>query len=189
LINAETSGFNSYDGVTFFNDSHVSGSSGAQDNKLGFTATDPDDPTTTEFKGALKQAIAAMMSLKDDQGDPMSISSTELVCIVPTTMYLTALEALNATIVSNTSNVLAGAARVVAFPWLTNLSKWYLLKTDGIVRPFIFQDREPVEFTALTEESDQGFKREKFLFGVRARYRLTYGYWQYAIRTDFSSPT
>ena len=189
LINGDTAGFDSYDGVRFFNPSHVSGSSGTQDNNLGFSATDPDDPTTTEFKGALKVAIATMLGFKDDQGDPMSISSTGLVCIVPTTMYLTALEALNATIVNNTSNVLAGAARVIAFPWLTNLSKWYLLKTDGIIRPFIFQDREPAEFTALTEESDEGFRREKFLFGVRARYRLTYGYWQYAIRTDFSTPT
>ncbi|HQE27629.1 MAG TPA: Mu-like prophage major head subunit gpT family protein, partial [Phycisphaerae bacterium] len=60
------------------------------------------------------------------------------------------------------------------------------LKTDGVVRPFIFQDREPVEFGALTENSEEGFKREKLLFGVRARYRLTYGYWQFAIRTVFN---
>jgi phage major head subunit gpT-like protein len=104
-------------------------------------------------------------------------------------MYLTALEAVNATLVSNTSNVMAGAARIIGFPWLTDQSKWYLLKTDGAVRPFIFQDREPIEFTALTEDSDEGFRREKFLYGVRARYRLAYGYWQHAIRMDFTSPT
>ena len=102
---------------------------------------------------------------------------------------LTALEAVNATLVSGTSNVVAGAARIIAFPWLTDQSKWYLVKTDGVVRPFIFQDREPVEFTALTEESDEGFRREKFLFGVRARYRMAFGYWQHAIRLDFTLPT
>ena len=53
------------------------------------------------------------------------------------------------------------------------------------MRPFIFQDREPVEFNALAEDSDEGFRREKFLFGVRARYRMAYGYWQYAVRADF----
>ncbi|MHC4695136.1 MAG: Mu-like prophage major head subunit gpT family protein [Planctomycetota bacterium] len=189
LINAETSGFDSYDGVSFFNNEHVSGSSGIQDNKLGYTAANPDDPTTTQFKGALKQAIAALMGFKDDQGDPMAISASGLVCIVPVSMYLTALEAINASIIESTTNTLSGVARVIAFPWLANLSKWYLLKTDGVVRPFIFQDREPAEFTALTEDSDEGFRREKFLFGVRARYRVTYGYWQYAIRMDFSSPT
>lgn len=34
LENGGTSGFNSYDGVTFFNDAHVSGDSGTQDNNL-----------------------------------------------------------------------------------------------------------------------------------------------------------
>ena len=186
LINGETAGFNSYDGVSFFNDSHVSGSSGAQDNKLTSPATGPDDPTTSEFKDALKSAIAALMAYKDDQGGPMSISAAGLACVVPTTMYLTALEAVNATIISNTSNVLAGAARIIGFPWLTDKSKWYLLKTDGVIRPFIFQDREPVELTALTEDSDEGFRREKFLYGVRSRYRIAYGYWQYAVRIDMT---
>ena len=188
LINGETGGFNSYDGVSFFNDAHESGDSGAQDNKLTCDASDPDDPTTVEFKTALKVAIAAMMGFKDGRGDPMSISASGLACVVPTTLYLTALEAVGAAVVAGTSNVLAGVARVIAFPWLADQSKWYLLKTDGVVRPVIFQVREPLEFTALTEESDEGFRREKFLYGVRARYRITYGYWQNAIRMDFTSP-
>mgnify|MGYP001592435172 FL=1 len=127
-----------------------------------------------------------MLGFKDDQGEPMAISGTALVCIVPTTAYFAALEAVNATVVNNTSNVLQGVARVIAFPWITDATKWYLLKTDGVIRPFIFQDREPVEFTAQTEESDEGFRREKFLYGVRARYRLAYGYWQYAVQTTMS---
>ncbi len=189
LINGETDGFNSYDGVSFFNDAHVSGASGQQDNKLTSDATGPDDPTIEEFKMALKVAISALMNFKDDQGEPMSISATGLACVVPATMYLTALEAVNATMINSTSNVIAGAARIIAFPWLSDQSKWYLIKTDGVVRPFIFQDREPVEFSALTEDSDEGFRREKFLYGVRARYRIAYGYWQHAIRMDFTSPT
>jgi phage major head subunit gpT-like protein len=189
LINGESAGFHSYDGVPFFADNHVSGASGAQDNNLTADAIDPDDPTAEEFKAALKAAIGTMLGFKDDQGDPMSISAGSLVCVVPTRMYLTALEAVNATIVSNTSNVLQGAARIIAFPWLSDASKWYLLKTDGVIRPLIFQDREPVEFTALTEDSDEGFRREKFLYGVRARYRIAYGYWQFAVRTDFTIAT
>jgi len=186
LINSETAGFHSYDGVTFVSDSHQSGQSGVQSNKLTSEAINVDDPTTEEFKAAMKLAIGTMLGFKDDQGEPMALSATGLICIVPTTMYLAALEAVNATMVSSTSNVLSGAARVISFPWLTNLSKWYLMKTNGVIRPFIFQDREPVEFTALTEESDEGFRREKFLYGVRARYRLAYGYWQFAVRVDFT---
>jgi phage major head subunit gpT-like protein len=189
LINGETSGFNSYDGVPFFSGDHESGESGAQNNKLTADANDPDMPTTEEFKSAMRMAIAAVLAFKDDRGEPLSLSTSGLVCVVPTAMYLTALEAVNSTIVNNTSNVLQGAARIIAFPWLSDASKWYLLKTDGVVRPLIFQDREPVEFTALSEDSDEGFRREKFLYGVRARYRITYGYWQYAARVNFVLPT
>ena len=189
LLNGETTGFNSYDGVTFFSNNHVSGVSGSQSNELESDAVDPNNPSTEEFREGLKTALGAMMGYKDDQGDPMAISATGLACIVPTTMYLTALEAVSATVVSSTTNVLSGAARVIAFPWVTDQSKWYLLKTDGVVRPFIFQDREAVEFTALTEDSDEGFRREKFLYGVRARYRMAYGYWQFAVRMNFTAPT
>lgn len=186
LVNGATSGFNSYDGVTFFNDAHVSGASGNQDNKLTSPALNSADPTVSEFKNALKAAMGAMLAFKDDQGEPMSISATGLICVVPTSMFFTALEAVNATVISQTTNVLEGVARVVAFPWLSNPSTWYLIKNDGIIRPLIFQDREPIEFTALAEESDEGFRREKFLFGVRARYRMAYGYWQYALSSTFS---
>jgi len=189
LINGEFSGFNSYDGVSFFNDAHVSGASGAQDNKLTSGTVDPDNPTTEEFKTALTKAIGALLGFKDDTGEPLSISATGLVCMVPTTMYLRALEAVSASVTSSTSNVVQGAARIIALPWLTDASKWYLLKTDGVIRPFLFQDREAVEFTALTEESDEGFRREKFLYGVRARYRLAYAYWQFGVRTDFTVGT
>lgn len=185
LIGGETSGNNSYDGVSFFNNAHASGESGSQDNLLTASAQSEDAPTVSEFKEALKAAIGAMLGFKDDQGEPMLIDTTGLVCVVPPTMLFTATEAVHSTVVENTSNALAGIAKVVSMPWLTDLSKWYLLKTDGVVRPFIFQDREPIEFSALSEDSEEAFRREKFLYGVRARYRMTYGYWQYAVRTDF----
>ena len=176
-----------YDGVSFFSGSHVSGSSGNQDNDLTLTAVDTSDPTADEFRDSLKQAIGQMMGFKDDTGEPMAVAGTGLACVVPPTMYLTALEAVNATLVSNTTNILQGAAGVMSLPWLTSSSIWYLVKTDGVIRPLIFQDREPIEFNSLTENSEEGFKREKFLYGVRARYRMTYGYWQFAVRTTFSS--
>ncbi len=186
LINGATSGYTSYDGTTFFSSAHASGSSGAQANDLTFAAAGTsNEPTTEEFKGALKQAIASMLGYKDDQGEPLPQTLGGLICVVPPSMLFTAMEAVNATVINQTTNVLEGAARVMALPWLSTATTWYLLKTDGVVRPFIFQDREPVEFGSLTETSEEGFKREKLLFGVRARYRMAYGYWQYAVRTVF----
>lgn len=185
LISGATAGYASYDGATFFSSSHVSGNSGTQSNDLTFDASG-SEPTTEEFKAALKQAIARLLTFKDDQGEPLPLNMGGLVCVVPPTMMFTAMEAVNASVINQTSNIMEGAARVIGLPWLTSASTWYLLKTDGVVRPFIFQDREPVEFGSLTETSEEGFKREKLLFGVRARYRMTYGYWQFAIRTVFN---
>jgi len=186
LINGETSGYNSYDGVPFFSDQHPGPSGGTQSNLVSYTATDATNPSVDEFKASMKKAIATMLTFKDDQGEPMVLQASGLVCVTPPTMYFTALEAINATVINNTSNVLQGAARVISLPWLEDATKWYLLKTDGVIRPFIFQDREPVEFGALEENSDEGFRREKFLYGVRARYRMTYGYWQYSVRVQFA---
>jgi len=68
--------------------------------------------------------MGAMMNFKDDQGDPMATSASGLVCVVPPNMYLSALEGVSATVVSSTSNVLQGAARVIPFPWLSSAIKW-----------------------------------------------------------------
>lgn len=185
LINGETAGNNSFDGVAFFSTAHQSGDSGSQSNMLTYDALTTSDPTVDEFKGSLKKAIQTLLTFKDDQGEPMHQTASSLYVVVPANQFMTALETVSSTLVENTSNVLKNAAKVIAVPRFLDQSKWYLLKTDGTVRPFIFQDREAPEFTALTENTEEGFKREKFLFGVRARYRMAYGYWQSAVRMDF----
>ncbi len=185
LINGDSAGYHSYDGVPFFSPVHSSGASGYQDNKLETSTADADDPTPEEFKVSLKNAIVRLLGFKDDQGAPMPMSASGLVCVVPPPMYFTAVEAIHSAVVNSTTNALEGIARVIAFPWLSYRRTWYLLKTNGVVRPFIFQDREPIEFNSLTDDSEEGFKREKYLYGVRARYRMAYGYWQYAVRSEF----
>ena len=187
LISGGTAGFTSYDGVAFFNDAHVSGSSGSQDNNLTSDVVDPNDPTVPEFKTALKQAMSTMMSFNDDQGEPLPIAASGLVCVVPPTMFFTALESINATLINNTTNVLSGAAKVISMPWLTDASMWYLLKTDGVLRPFIFQDREPIQFDAIAEGSELEFNKGIHRYGTRARYRLTYGEWRHCIKLTFST--
>lgn len=186
LANGGTSGYNSYDGVSFFNDAHVSGDSGNQDNNLTASAAAPATPTIAEFQVAVASAIQSMMAFKDDQGQPMMVSQSGITCVVPTNMYFNAVTAMQASLISNTDNALKGVANVIAFPWLTTTDVFYVLKTDGVIRPFIFQDRAPIEFGSLTGETEEGFLREKYLYGIRARYKMDYGYWQYAVKVDFN---
>ncbi len=182
LINGHSSGCNSYDSVPFFSGSHVSGKSGTQDNDITSPAVAPTAPTTAEARTAISSAIATLLGFRDDQNEPMNNDATGLAVIAPPATYLTFLEALSATIVASTSNVLANAARVIAFPRLSTASVFYLLKLDVQVRPLILQQRMPVEFGALEQQSDAGFMREEYVYGARMRGRLGFGYWQRAIK-------
>ena len=146
-----------------------------------------DAPTAAEHKANILLATQQLMTFTDDQGDPVNNDLSGLVLVVPYNMLWITREAVNASIISTTSNVMQGVADVVAWPWLTDTDTWYLLKTDGVIKPFIFQDREPLEFTSLEKDSDEGFRREKFLYGVRARYRMSYGLWQHAIRYVYTT--
>jgi len=187
LVYGATAGYLAYDGLTFFNDAHVSGSSGNQDNDRTSDITDTAAPTLAELQVALIDAVTTMMAFKDDQGQPMlGMNTGGLVVVCPWNHYYRFLEVINTSMILGTNNVLSGIARVIGCPWLTTTTTWYLLKTDGIIRPFIFQDREPITFGALAEGSEEEFRREKYLYGVVARYRMTYGYWQYAIRHVFT---
>ena len=189
LMNGSTTGFNSYDGVSFINDAHVSGLSGNQDNKLTSTGcTDPDNPTTAEGKKAFRVALAALMAFKDDVGEPQNIEATGLALVCHPTVYINWLESLTSALISNSTNVLPQfQVDIMPMPWLTDVSKWWLLKNDGVVRPFIFQDREAITLAALAAGSEEDFKREVFLYGARGRYRLTYGYWQNCVETNMTT--
>ena len=187
LIYGATSGFNSYDGVTFFNDTHVSGASGNQDNDLTATAA-AAAKTTAECKAALQASITALLGYKDDQGEPVNEDMSGVAVIVPPSMYFPMLEAAEAPIVAQTSNVLADKPiEVLQFPRLTLGTTYYTCKLGGNIAPFAFQDREALEFDALENDSETGFLREKFLYGVRARYAMTYAYWQFCVRTVFNN--
>jgi len=80
--------------------------SGVQSNKLAPATSNLNDVTTAEFKIALRDAIARMLSFKDDHGLPHNIDAQGLVAVVPPELYIVALEAVSATVIENTSNVL-----------------------------------------------------------------------------------
>lgn len=198
LINGSTAGFLASDGLPFFDASHAWGSSGTQANESNFdisshvaTNGEPDNvdrigPTTAA--AAVSFAIGKMMVFKDDRGEPMNFTATGLEIVCHPEQYMSFLTAVSAGVLNQSQTVLPRfGINVTPLPWLTNVSTFYLLKTDGIMRPFVFQDREPVEFHAEAEGSAEEFLREKYLYGVRARYRLTYGRWQHAYAIDITT--
>jgi len=184
LYQALTDNGTGYDGAAFFSNTHPArGEGSAQDNLLTGTGT-----TTAALKTDIQAAIAALKDFTDERGKPFTpmLNSADLVILCPPAIEWTMREALEATIISNTSNVLAGVVgQVIATPWLTptDANDWYLLYTGHTLKPLIFQDRMGVEFNALEQDSEAGFMRELYLYGVRARYNVGYGFWQHAVKT------
>lgn len=183
VIEALAGGFTaqSYDGVSFFNTAHPLPGGSTYSNR------------TTDVLNAtnLGTAISTMMTVPDDHGTPLGIVPDTLV-VGPKQMW-TALELVESPVVVDMSgdprpsygNVFHGRLKVVVSPFLRGASDdyWFLLDTKRPIRGLILQQRSdvPVEFTAMeSANSDSGFMRDRFHYGVRARYNVGYGLWQTA---------
>ena len=165
-----------HDGQYFLDTDHSEGESGTQSNKA----------TSALSATSLQAAFTVMMKIKDDRGKVMGIIPDTLV--VPPDLKWTATELLESVyapdVVSGKTdtrrNVLSGVVDLVVSPYLTDATDWFLLCAQRIVKPMIFQSRVPVEFAALESNSENGFMRDQFVYGVRARYNVGYGLWQLA---------
>ena len=72
--------------------------------------------------------------------------------------------------VASVSNVQAGASE-----------PWFLLDCSRAIKPIVWQERIPYNFTAITEETnDRVFFRDEYVYGVRARVNAGFGLWQLA---------
>lgn len=187
IVQALSDGFaqNGYDGVSFFNTAHPAG-----------TGTHANRTTKALDEAALAEAISTMMVVPDEHGTPLGIAPDTL--LVGPKLQWTALELVESPVVvykgndSDTapstpySNAFQGRLRVVVSPFLTGASDdyWFLLDTQRPIRSVILQQRSdvPVEFGALdnTSGSESAFMRDRFYYGVRARYNVGYGLWQTA---------
>lgn len=58
---------------------------------------------------------------------------------------------------------------------------WFLLDTTRALKPLIWQDREPFDFTALDSPTDENvFMRNEYLYGSQGRANAGFGFWQMA---------
>lgn len=58
---------------------------------------------------------------------------------------------------------------------------WFMLDCSRGLKPLIFQQRVPYEFTRIDASSDEHvFMRDAYLYGVRARVNAGFGLWQFA---------
>ena len=138
--------------------------------------------------GALGDAIGRMMGWTDDGGDPLGIRPD--VLLVPPSLQWIATELVESPVVvyrgsdgpyTDFANAFRGRLSVIVSPHVP-AGQWYLVDSSRPMRPVILQQRSdvPVEFTALDGASgaEAAFHRDRYHYGVRARYGTGPGLWQ-----------
>lgn len=179
-----------YDGRSFFAADHAEGDSGTQSNAITHDAATPTAPTETEMREAIVQGIAQLLSLRDDQGEPINETAREFMVMVPMPFLASTLVALSGQTVAATSNPLAAGEpfRVtwVANPRLPWTDKFALFRADGSTRPFIFQEELPVQIQVLAEGSELEVNENQHQYGVKAIHEAGYGFWQDACQVTFT---
>ncbi len=191
LINANGT---CYDGYAFFYDSHSEGSSGTQDNNLTSAAATGTDPTSAEMEAAIMNAVEAIFGFLDDQGQPMNAGAKEFLIMVPPGYIGAVCGALGSTVIAQTSALLPVVANVAGFrfevavnPFLSSwTSKFAVFRTDARAKPFIRQEEVPISVEAIAEGSEEEFKNNRHLYGVKAVRNVGLGYWQYGVLHTFT---
>lgn len=186
-----------YDGQFFFDTDHSEGDSGTQSNDLTLDITTPAVPTSGDMETAMLKAIEAIVGFKDDTGEPMNENARAFRAMVPMNMLAASVAALRTEIIvtgstqrSNTVIALASLGGITielsANARLTNADRFYMFRTDSPVAALIRQEEEGVTISAIAEGSEEEFKNDRHLYGVKAMRNVGYGYWQRATVTTFT---
>lgn len=180
-----------YDGQFFFDTDHTEGDSGTQDNDITVDITTTTAPTTGEMETAILKAVQQIIGFKDDQGEPMNENAQRFLVMVPVPFMSAAAAALGSSIIvdasTSRSNTILTLSSMAGFqialavnPRLTWTTKLAVFRADGAVAPFIRQEEEGITVDALAEGSEEEFKNDRHLYGIKAIRNVGYGYWQQA---------
>lgn len=167
-----------YDGQPFFSASHQEGVSGVQSNILTGTGT-----TLAQIKADIDTAEARLLGFKDDVGEPWNEGQVMLGIVCHPDLKRKFEELNTLTQINNSSNGMQGRiSNIVYSSRLSDTNDWYLMDVSAGMKPFIMQNRQAPEFNALEGDSDAGFMRKQYLYGIDYRMGFSFGLWQKAVK-------
>jgi len=186
LINGATAGYTAWDGTVFFGDTRAIGGSANIDNATTSAATTGTIPTAGEFIADLKTIKALVRRYQDDTGRPFNqLAVQNLRTIVPPSYEAAAFEALNAAFISQTENVFKGFSELDVCDYLTADTKMYITAVGAERKPFIMQQRMPLEVIIL-DSADQVALHNAVLVLARERFVFAYGEPRRAVEHTYS---
>lgn len=177
-----------YDGQYFFDTDHVEGDSGTGNNDISYNVTTTTSPTASEMEAAIMSAVTAMHGFKDDVGEPINEDMSSLLVMVPVPFMGAAAAALKNPVITDgtgartnlLTNIGGYSFQLAVNPRLTWTEKFAIFRTDGAASPLIRQEEEGIRISAIAEQSEEEFKNDRHLYGIKAIRNVGYGYWQKA---------
>ena len=168
----------------FFNDSHTARgkAAGSLDNLLAGSGT-----STANIGTDINAGLVQLLQTQNEAGEPFVDDITRVAIVCNPLLRKPMLENLEATIISNTSNVQPTGIvwDLILSARLADTNDWYMLNVGSPVRPLIYQDRmaATIEQLASPEAGDAAFDSGRYKWKVRMRSVVGFSMWQLANKT------
>lgn len=193
-----------YDSSFFFAADHSEGKSGTQVNLLtktqaaGLDVTTATAPTPDEFEIAILDCIAHMLTLLDNQGEPINEDALEFGVMVPPKLWPSAMKATRQSFLSTGSGVrdnvltktdtgertfkVTASANPRLASWTTD---FIIYRKDDPVKPFIIQEEVEPQLNALLDGSDHWVKNRSALYELETSRAAGVALWQGIAKATF----
>lgn len=201
ISNGNTSGYNSYDGTTYFSAVHAESGTN-QVNALtsshvaALDVTTATAPTPTESAAAVTGVLGKFYELVDNKGDPINGAAKSFTLMVGTAalwapfnqaIYGTALGAGVGDRVQSLTGRNGISIDLVLNPRLSALTtKFFMFRNDGVVKPFILQEEVGIDPQVTDKNSDEYKKFRRFIFSIYTSRAAGFGRWQSAMMATLS---
>ena len=175
-------------GVAFFANNHPAqdDEGGTQSNLLTGTGT-----TTSQVLTDVLSSITKLIGFLGENGEPINEMAKDFFVMYPLGIMGSMIEALDATIISNTSNVRLADFNIDRIPNprldATSVNDFYVGIQSAMIKGLVFQLREPTTLEVQDNaENDAAFVREEYRYKTRGRMRVGFARWNKLVKLNNS---
>ena len=177
-----------FDGTALFAGSRTKSVLSDIDNDLA-PAMAATAPTDIEMETAIKEAISALRSFADDQGDPIALGA-EFGVLVPTALSWQARACENDATIGPVAglkvNTVRGQFTSGMNPFFTSAVVMYTYIRNRATKPLFIQERQALQTETLGEGSDEWVKKNRAVFKASARRACAAAHPAFIVKSTFT---
>lgn len=167
-----------YDGQPFFSASHEEGKSGTQSNLVTGTGT-----TLAQLQNDIDNAEERLLGFKDDTGEPWNEGEVKVGIVCHSSLKNAFIRLNTLEQIASGSNPMKGRISQITYSSrFADKNSYYLADISEGMKPIIKQKRQDPVFRALEGDSEAGFMRKKYHYGIDYRVGFGYGLWQKMVK-------